>query len=664
MLIGRRAHHVLAYPSSRFSRLPQQTPSEFVTGYSDEDGLFTRKAFDPALNHVKEVAKTTASRDCSLRLGITLSKREAGLVTIDAGTKNLRIPAMRYVVPFKAAAGVGQQLKFSSPEEIEIKAWTIEQLGLHLLPEQPGSEIPLDPQLLKYVQAASAFPYAFGSMTLDFWEQRLSPSGTQFEYVSDSGIFLDGGVFDNVPVGLALRLLTAGESRQEDSFVIYIDPDQRRKGPPGSTEERDIPLAGVDSTRAFLASAVASARKQELQVVARYDLSKQEMERVEFRLTARTTNVFGEYYGAFAAFTDRRFREMDFYLGIFDGLTSAAEWDCELQKTPREDCIVDSVIALRNHLSLGAQSPIATYVIDRLLSSTYPAQARARGVSPSLPTAPSNEGSIKPLEVKVMLDVFTASEQKSFPDLLAALNTAGTQEKLEWDSSIINDTSGFVATYVNRLLLRALRLERLNKSSTEKSSMSIRVLAAASLVARSMIPQQKFEFDPSTIPDGLGQENYSTAGTKIGHVLPYYLGFEFMPTGEFGFRAQWRPTLPVSSRVRLMTPLDASWMGSSNGARLGLGLGTKIILYEGAGFSTDLAGGVGVWQRGLASSPENYPKRLVDAGDLSFQGGFTIFESFRLGYSFHTGPRLHSVSLGLIDFNGIAYWLTRVATGE
>jgi len=634
-------------------------PREFETGYADGDGVFSRSAFDSALDYVKKVSKTVAPADCSLRLGITLSKREAGLVTIDAGTKNLKIPAMRYVVPFKAAASAGQQLKFLSPAEAEINAWTIEELGLHLLPGPPGAEFTLEEPLLDYVQAASAFPYAFGSMNLKYWERRSECSTAPPKYVSDSGVFLDGGVFDNVPVGLALRLLAGGQSTQEGSFVIYIDPDQRRNGTPRSVEEQVAPLAGVDSTRAFLASAVGSARKQELQTVARYDLSKQELKNVEFRLTGRTTNVFGEYYAAFGAFTDRRFREMDFYLGIFDGMTSAAEWDCELKAPPLNTCVVDAVMDMRDQLALASQSPLATYVVDRLLVSTYPTEASVRGVSPTLPDAPAQKGGIKPMEVKLMMDVFTASEQDSFTGLLSALNKASEKAEVEWNSPIIDDAAGFAATYVNRILLRALTLERSNQDRT-----SIRVLAAASLITRSMIPQRDFEWDPSTIPDGHGRENYLTLGTGIAHALPYYLGFEFMPKGEFGFRAQWRPTWAPGSRVRLMAPVDASWMGSSNGFRLGLGVGTKILLHNGAGFSMDLAGGVGVWQRGLASSSENFPQSVWDAGDVSLQGGLTIFESLRVGYSFHTGPRLHSVSLGLIDFNGIAYWLTRVASGN
>jgi hypothetical protein len=623
-------------------------PRAFESGYRAGDGLFTRRAFDGSIENLKELVKTPATRDCALRLGITLSRREPGNLQIDAGPNHLEIPAMRYVVPFEAQAKQGQLLKFSSPTREQVREWKLKELGLYLTPSEPGHEVALDPSLLDYIQAASAFPYAFGSINLNYW----APLKEGEPYTPSHDVFLDGGVFDNVPVGLSLRLLPEPIGGDKNPrFIFYIDPDQHPSSttPAPTKPLASVPLAGFSSVLDFLNGAVNSARKQELQNVARYELDG---ENVQLRLTTRMTNVFGEYYAAFGAFTDVRFRSMDFYLGLFDGLMSFAEWECE-GSAPADACVVARVVNMKKSLALDSASPNAAYVVDQLLTRKYPAEAGRQQVSPHLPEAES--AGLSPQEVKVMLKVLAGKEQNSFASLLAALREAGAREQMTWHSFIIDDPNGFFAEYTNRMLLRALWIEQINGRQG-----SLRPLTVANLVARSVLPQRDFEWDPSSIPDG--KENYHTVGSTVGHVLPYYLGFEFMPKGEFGFRAQWRPTLPLGSRLRLTLPGDAGWMGVSNGFRAGLGLGAKLVIVPSIGLSADASGGAGWWGRDISAAMRLGSEQLKVDG--SVQAGLTLFESFRLGYTYYTGPKLHSVSLGLMDFNGISYWLARTAANK
>ncbi len=623
--------------------------NQFESGYADKnEGLFTRGAFGESLEHLKAISSRQAQQDCALRLGITLSRREPGDLAIPAGKKELKIPAMRYVVPFKAAAGKDQQLKFSSPTRNELKAWNIKELGLHLIPDEPGVEFPLDPQLRDYVLAASAFPYAFGSMQLSYWKPDKNG-----DYAPATGVFLDGGVFDNVPVGLSLQLLTEGATTASTSgtgqgLIFYIDPDQRRKSFPAPSTPETAPLAGLASVTAFLDGAVSSARKYELQTIERYGLRD-----AQLRLTDRTTNVFGEYYFAFGAFSEQRFREMDFYLGLFDGLMSAAEWSCEKVTVPLEQCVVGEVLAMKQQLQLASRSPISAYVVDRLLTWLYPAESGRRKVTPDL-SGLGQQGDLTAQEVEVMLDVLTTREYGSFAELLDTLRATGSDKGVKWDAPVIAHPHGFFAEYSNRALTRALTIERANGTAGV-----IRPLAFANLVARSMAPQLEFEWDPSTIPDG--RDGFATPAATVGHLLPYYLGFEFFPSGEFGFRAQWRPTAPLGSHLRLTFPVEAAWLGVSHGSRVGAGLGAKLMLASSVGMSADVAVGGGLWGRELVDRVRSDATLWVDP---SLQAGLTLFESFRVGYTYHPGPKLHGISLGLNDFNGIAYWLGRTVVGK
>lgn len=631
-------------------------PRGFDTDYATDEGLFNRGAFHTGLASLRNLETAPASRDCSLRLGITLSKRTPGRVLMKAGNKSLEIPAMRYVVPFEATAKKQHPLQFTAPTREQISGWRISELGPHLLPSAPGRDVSLSQSILGYVQAASAFPYAFGAMNLDYWvpgERGAESENSGYEKKRD--VFLDGGVFDNVPVGLSLSLLTpTSASAPPERFIFYIDPDQRRNilRPPSATNEdsKPIPLAGFSSVLAFMDGAVNSARKHELQTVVRYAQKENEP---ELRLTSRTTNVFGEYYAAFGAFADKRFRSMDFYLGIFDGLVSKAEWHCERLSPDSQEharCVIAQIDAMQGTLNLRVESPLAAYVVDRLLPFTYP-EAKDRAAAP-LPE--HGVESLTPQEAKVMLDVLIGNEHPDFSALLTALSEAGDKADLEWNSPVIDDPGAYRAEYVNRMLMRALTIEQHN----EKRG-NIRPLALANLITRSVLPQRGCELDPSTIPDSL--ENYSTFGSNVGHLLPYYLGFEFMPSGEFGARAQWRPTVPFGSRLRLIVPVDAGWLGKTQGFRVGAGLGLKLVIAPSLGFSADASGGVGNWGHDVSAAFRDGLGQLK--ADGAVQGGLTLFESLHVGYTYYMGPRIHSVSLGLMDFNGITYWLTRTAAG-
>lgn len=78
--------------------------------------------------------------------------------------------------------------------------------------------------------------------------------------------FVDGGVFDNAPVGLALEQSEAffRPGVLKPLIALFVDPDNRRLQPQKRTEEADRTLRGASSLLTFAGDLVHTARNREL----------------------------------------------------------------------------------------------------------------------------------------------------------------------------------------------------------------------------------------------------------------------------------------------------------------------------------------------------------------------------------------------------------------
>jgi hypothetical protein len=153
--------------------------------------------------------------------------------------------------------------------------------------------------------------------------------------------FIDGGAFDNVPLGLGYSLTGAMVSRvggvtTPDRHFFYIDPDRRRYvtdsgDPEGTSAKVPTPVYPSLSEVANLAgNFYAVAGKYELQTVARYVWRENPTQQPPKLLIAgRLTPIVGEYLYAFGAFLAKPFRTFDFEVGTYDGAYDYARWICD-----------------------------------------------------------------------------------------------------------------------------------------------------------------------------------------------------------------------------------------------------------------------------------------------------------------------------------------------
>jgi hypothetical protein len=155
-----------------------------------------------------------------------------------------------------------------------------------------------DQQIEKALLTTSAFPGGFGRKRLQYCRKKTFPAETVADEKADAkkedaetdelicpegyalaeAEFADGGLFDNLPLGLS-RLLAESSRRQDETYLpvryIYLDPDRVRYPTPASTIKRacdgDNPPAAcrqmtfdIGSEWVVLGGAIGTARKYEL----------------------------------------------------------------------------------------------------------------------------------------------------------------------------------------------------------------------------------------------------------------------------------------------------------------------------------------------------------------------------------------------------------------
>ncbi|HEX6911821.1 MAG TPA: patatin-like phospholipase family protein [Longimicrobium sp.] len=285
-------------------------------------------------------------RGCTVPAGITLTR----VLPDSLRLQQLAIQTQRVVTPFRVTvvdrggARGDTRVAFTRIDDLPNGDGRFGILA-HLA---RGGDIAFA-DLLEAVKASAAFPIAFAPVRLPLWYDGVDSP--------DSTMFLDGGVFDNNPVGFARNLYGAqGDTVPLD--ILYVNPVRYRR-PLLDTRGADpatAPSGGLASVARFVGGAVPTARQYELQLLAR-ERAHQEREqalleqeqalrervaqleayapaalraqvvpadtlspavRERLLLSSRAYPIFGEHLAAFAAFLARPAREFDFYVGMYD----------------------------------------------------------------------------------------------------------------------------------------------------------------------------------------------------------------------------------------------------------------------------------------------------------------------------------------------------------
>ncbi|MEM8606597.1 MAG: patatin-like phospholipase family protein [Myxococcota bacterium] len=295
--------------------------------------VFTRDALEGAVEKVRAVWNEGLPIDCDVVLGISATRLQSYPVELN---DSLSLPRQeeKFTVRIQGR-GPGVPATFSN--YVRVDSGVPEALlPLHGDGRQEDFNAVRD-----LLFASSAFPVAFKPQQLDYClTDPLDASTWTCDAPTEREPFIDGGVFDNNPLRLAADVveygLVLGEGGRgvwsdiakselpdlrpvyEDTLFAYLDTDTTAYPQPSVMTEED-----QSSTLSFVLSIlgefVSTARSKELYTLAE---EKPELLR-QLLVTHRNFPTISGLLGAFLGFFEQRFREFDYYLGMYDSYAEA-----------------------------------------------------------------------------------------------------------------------------------------------------------------------------------------------------------------------------------------------------------------------------------------------------------------------------------------------------
>lgn len=270
--------------------LPATATSEY---YQSDDALFSRNDLRIASNRLKEQWNTPAFREgCQVPLGVTVTRVKPEELYIG----DVKVQNQRFYIPFELYIKKDRTAGFRFDPE---KYPALTYASRLTLPTQVGLEPNTftDQQMETISFASSAFPLAFSRQRLAYChlpEKQKHKSNDKLNvYVSEKtkrtlrcpqgyelieAEFADGGLFDNLPIGLARILAEQRRDSLENPIPItylYIDPGRLRYEVPESKTRLDCDKTNppeacrqmeysILSESGLLVGAWGTARKYEL----------------------------------------------------------------------------------------------------------------------------------------------------------------------------------------------------------------------------------------------------------------------------------------------------------------------------------------------------------------------------------------------------------------
>ena len=314
--------------------------------YLKDDALFTRNAFTTVIKNIKKILnRDVFLNGCVVPVAVTTTRTRPVIQEIIDG---IEVENQRFVAPFILATANDGSHRLTILPYVQDK----NTLGdkddkkfgnvLHL-PYASNKQKTLKIQdVINTVLASSAFPVAFGRQSLDYClhnENITDKTKINFSELCPAGSsllqdkFVDGGVFDNVPLGLA-KLLAGDNGKSKNIYnYIYLDPSSRRLGlhekRRNIAENKNNKNAayGLSNQLGFLGGAIATAESYELYNVLRSGDWEADQPR-KIILSSRYPAITGMYLGHFGAFLDDGFRRYDYYAGVYDAVHDLAKYRC------------------------------------------------------------------------------------------------------------------------------------------------------------------------------------------------------------------------------------------------------------------------------------------------------------------------------------------------
>lgn len=252
--------------------------------------LFTRKGLEKKAEKIIEhLKKPIFTKNCAVPLGVALTK----VTPIVENIHGIKVKNQNFSVPLTFKEKNGQGIV----ENRDLPPSTAFYISI------PGIENDRT-KLINLLFASSAFPGVFQQVKLNY----------NYKGKNHSHYFIDGGLYDNVPLNLAIAL------DKKSSTFFFMDPSNMRKEPiqTDKDEKEQIPLGFISTNLVPLFSSFDIMQSMKL-----YDAINQNFRDNSDKkliLSSRYHPLTGKYLAHFGAFLDHNFREYDYYVGVYDAI--------------------------------------------------------------------------------------------------------------------------------------------------------------------------------------------------------------------------------------------------------------------------------------------------------------------------------------------------------
>ena len=275
-----------------------------IKGKSEnKSSLFKRDALIKKANMIVDfMKKPYFKKGCSVNLGIAVTKA----IPIEENFRGITIKNQSFNVILELYEKNGRLYLRNKPFNDNL-LYTIQIPGINK-----------DISKIKDVLfASSAFPGAFEPVKLDFI----------YKGKRMSGYFIDGGVYNNIPLDLAIAL------NKKANYYLFIDPDNLREGSKkckrinNKTKQSD---KNIDDNSGFLGTNILPLMHSVdvFRAMKLYEAINRYFRYTNSRnliLSSRYHPITGKFLWAFGAFLDKNFREYDYYVGVYDAIYNVAK---------------------------------------------------------------------------------------------------------------------------------------------------------------------------------------------------------------------------------------------------------------------------------------------------------------------------------------------------
>ncbi|MEW5916020.1 MAG: patatin-like phospholipase family protein, partial [Gemmatimonadota bacterium] len=307
-----------------------------------EYGLIDREYFVKVLlPRLASGLKNTGRPGCEVQIAGSLTKQRA---ISEEVFDHVMISVQRHVGTY--SLGVDDQrrmrLRQASPS---LRADRSLGVQIALAPDIPSMTLEVE-QIFDLARASSAIPVVFAPVELSYYRAAdldsagICPRSREHTHTCATPMrarFVDGGAFDNRPISIADRLLSA--SAREEPLVgnthlhtIFIVPSAKRVEDAIQVVDTTKDKAGgMQALTQFLGGMWKAASEYELHAYTRSrqaDAERRVSVADTIEVTSRAFPIFGEALGHFGAFLARPFREHDFYVGVYDALHFSTDRLC------------------------------------------------------------------------------------------------------------------------------------------------------------------------------------------------------------------------------------------------------------------------------------------------------------------------------------------------